>query len=37
MTLFDAVSTHATFSDAIAAFYPDGKDPATVSILRRVP
>jgi uncharacterized protein (DUF1810 family) len=36
MTLFDAVSTQATFRDAIAAFYPDGKDPATLSILRSV-
>src|SRR5215475_4554446 len=27
MTLFDAVSTQATFRDAIAAFYPDGRDP----------
>ena len=34
MTLFDAVSTQATFSDAIAAFYPDGRDPATLSILK---
>jgi uncharacterized protein (DUF1810 family) len=36
MTLFDAVSTQSTFGDAIAAFYPDGKDPATLSILRSV-
>ena len=34
MTLFDAVSTQATFRDAIAAFYPEGKDPATLSILK---
>ena len=36
MTLFDAVSTQATFRYAIAAFYPDGKDPATLSILKSV-
>jgi uncharacterized protein (DUF1810 family) len=36
MTLFDEVSTEATFRDAIAAFYPDGQDPATLSILRSV-
>jgi uncharacterized protein (DUF1810 family) len=36
MTLFDAVSTQGTFSDAIAAFYPDGGDPATLSILKSV-
>jgi uncharacterized protein (DUF1810 family) len=34
MTLFDAVSTQPIFADAIAAFYPEGKDPATLSILR---
>lgn len=34
MTLFDAVSMQPIFSEAIAAFYPDGKDPATLSILR---
>jgi uncharacterized protein (DUF1810 family) len=36
MTLFDAVSTQPIFSDAIAAFYPEGKDPATLSILKSV-
>ncbi|KRR25277.1 calpastatin [Bradyrhizobium lablabi] len=36
MTLFDAVSSQATFSDVIAAFYPDGRDPATLSILKSV-
>jgi uncharacterized protein (DUF1810 family) len=36
MTLFDAVSTLATFSDAIAAFSQDGRDPATLSILKGV-
>lgn len=36
MTLFDAVSTQPIFSDAIEAFYTEGKDPATLSILKRV-
>ena len=36
MTLFDAVSAQVIFRDAIAAFYPDGKDPATLSILKSV-
>jgi uncharacterized protein (DUF1810 family) len=35
MTLFDAVSTQTIFGDAIAAFYVDGKDPTTLSILQR--
>jgi uncharacterized protein (DUF1810 family) len=35
MTLFDAVSKQPIFNDAIAAFYPEGKDPATLSILQR--
>jgi uncharacterized protein (DUF1810 family) len=34
MTLFDAVSTQTLFADTIAAFYPDGRDPATLSILK---
>ena len=34
MTLFDAVATQPIFGDAIAAFYPEGKDPATLSILK---
>lgn len=34
MTLFDAVSTEPIFGHAIEAFYPDGKDPATLSKLR---
>ncbi|WP_426437205.1 DUF1810 domain-containing protein [Bradyrhizobium genosp. P] len=34
MTLFDAVSQHEIFAEAIGAFYPDGKDPATLGILR---
>ena len=33
MTLFDAVSKRQIFAEAIAAFYPDGKDPATIEIL----
>jgi uncharacterized protein (DUF1810 family) len=36
MTLFGAVSTQPIFSDAIAAFFPDGWDPATLSILKSV-
>jgi uncharacterized protein (DUF1810 family) len=35
MTLFDAVSKHEIFAEAIAAFYPDGKDRATLDILQR--
>ncbi|SED13827.1 DUF1810 domain-containing protein [Bradyrhizobium erythrophlei] len=30
MTLFDAVATQPIFGDAIAAFYPEGKDPDLV-------
>ena len=33
MTLFDAVSKQEIFAQAIAAFYPDGKDRATLAIL----
>jgi uncharacterized protein (DUF1810 family) len=33
MTLFDAVSKHGIFAEAIAAFYPGGKDRATMEIL----
>src|ERR1700709_619290 len=33
MTLFDAVSKQEIFAEAIAAFYPDGKDRATLEIL----
>lgn len=33
MTLFDAVSKQEIFAEAIAAFYPDGKDHATLEIL----
>jgi len=35
MTLFDAVSKQKIFAEAIAAFYPDGKDRATLDILQR--
>jgi uncharacterized protein (DUF1810 family) len=33
MTLFDAVSKQEIFAEAIAAFYPEGKDRATLEIL----
>jgi uncharacterized protein (DUF1810 family) len=33
MTLFDAVSKHDIFAEAIAAFYPDGRDRATLALL----
>jgi uncharacterized protein (DUF1810 family) len=33
VTLFDAVSKQEIFAEAIAAFYPDGKDRATLEIL----
>ena len=33
MTLFDAVSKQEIFAEAIAVFYPDGKDRATLAIL----
>ena len=33
MTLFDAVSKQEIFAEAIAAFYPDGKDRSTLAIL----
>jgi uncharacterized protein (DUF1810 family) len=35
MTLFDVVSQQEIFAEAIAAFYPDGKDRATLDILQR--
>jgi uncharacterized protein (DUF1810 family) len=35
MTLFDAVSKHEIFAEAIGIFYPDGKDPATLDLLQR--
>jgi uncharacterized protein (DUF1810 family) len=31
MTLFEVVSQQEIFAEAIAAFYPDGKDRATFS------
>jgi uncharacterized protein (DUF1810 family) len=34
MTLFDATSRHEIFAEAIGTFYPDGKDPATLAILK---
>jgi uncharacterized protein (DUF1810 family) len=33
MTLFDAVSKEEIIAEAIAAFYPEGKDRATLEIL----
>ena len=33
MTLFDAVSKQEIFAEAIAAFYPDGRDRATLALL----
>jgi uncharacterized protein (DUF1810 family) len=33
MTLFDAVSKQEIFAEAIATFYPNGKDRATLAIL----
>jgi len=33
VTLFDAVSKQEMFAEAIAAFYSDGKDRATLAIL----
>ena len=35
MTLFDAVSKQEIFAQAIAAFYPDRQDRATLEILQR--
>jgi uncharacterized protein (DUF1810 family) len=34
MTLFDVVSQQEIFAEAITAFYPDGKDRATLAILK---
>jgi uncharacterized protein (DUF1810 family) len=34
MTLFDAVSNQEIFAEAIAAFYPGGRDRATLAILQ---
>ncbi len=36
MTLFDAVSRQEIFAEAIAAFYPDGKDRATLELLQKI-
>jgi uncharacterized protein (DUF1810 family) len=36
MTLFDAVSKREIFAEAIGTFYPEGKDPATLDILRQL-
>jgi uncharacterized protein (DUF1810 family) len=36
MTLFDAVSKYEIFAEAIGIFYPEGRDPATLDILRRL-
>jgi uncharacterized protein (DUF1810 family) len=36
MTLFGVVSQDPLFSRAIAKYYPDGNDPATVDILARL-
>jgi uncharacterized protein (DUF1810 family) len=33
MTLFDAVSQQEIFAEAVATFYSDGKDPATLASL----
>jgi hypothetical protein len=37
MTLFDAVSKQNIFAKAIAVFYPDGNDHATLAILETRP
>jgi uncharacterized protein (DUF1810 family) len=36
MTLFDAVSKREVFAEAIGTFYPEGRDPATLDLLRRL-
>jgi uncharacterized protein (DUF1810 family) len=36
MTLFDAVSKHEIFAEAIGTFYSKGRDPATLDLLRRL-
>jgi uncharacterized protein (DUF1810 family) len=36
MTLFDAVSKHKIFAEAIGIFFPDGRDPATLGILKSI-
>jgi uncharacterized protein (DUF1810 family) len=34
MTLFDAVTKHEVFAEAIGTFFPGGKDRATLELLR---
>lgn len=34
MTLFDAVSRQEIFAEAIGTFYPEGKDAATLAVLK---
>jgi uncharacterized protein (DUF1810 family) len=36
MTLFDSVSKQEIFAEAIGTFDPEGRDPATLEILRRL-
>ena len=36
MTLFDAISKCEIFAEAIGTFYPEGRDPATLDLLRRL-
>jgi uncharacterized protein (DUF1810 family) len=36
MTLFDAASSIPIFSEALAKYYPDGKDAATLDILAKL-
>jgi hypothetical protein len=36
MTLFDAASKQEIFAEAIAMFYPTGKNPATIEIFRKM-
>jgi uncharacterized protein (DUF1810 family) len=36
MTLFDAVSAQEIFAESIAAFFPDGKDRATLELLEKL-
>jgi uncharacterized protein (DUF1810 family) len=36
MTLFAAVSDNAIFDEAVAKYYPAGRDPATVDILAKL-
>jgi len=36
MTLFDAVSKHEIFAEAIGTFFPDGRDLETLRILKSI-